>query len=225
MLRAAVALLAGYVAVVQARMFNIADPDPETAVQSDVLMGIGNATWSGTPRIVSWHPMAVVFDNFLSDEECDYILKMAKPRMEPAMLVNSKEQKHQRSKSRTSHGAFMDSFEDDVLAMITNRIAHVAKVPPENLEPWQVMQYGPSEEYTRHVDYYNRDERFFGNDIEKFGGQRIKTALLYLTTAGGGETVFPKAIKYNDVGEASCAGKCGPCLVTCHTHFYLCACV
>lgn len=99
-------------------------------VASDVLVGIGNATWSGTPRIVSWHPMAVVYDKFLTEEECDYILKLSKPRMEPAMLVNSKEQKHQRSKSRTSHGAFLDSFEDDVLSMITNRIAHVAKVPP-----------------------------------------------------------------------------------------------
>lgn len=73
------------------------------------------------------------------------------------------------------------------------------------------MKYGPSEEYTRHVDFYNRDERFFGNDIEKFGGQRIKTALLYLTSATGGETVFPKALKPNAVGEASCAGKCAPC--------------
>lgn len=72
------------------------------------------------------------------------------------------------------------------------------------------MQYGPSEEYTRHVDYYNRDERFFGNDLDKFGGQRIKTALLYLTTASGGETVFPKAIKFNSVGENSCATKCAP---------------
>lgn len=72
------------------------------------------------------------------------------------------------------------------------------------------MQYGPSEEYTRHVDYYNRDERFFGNNIEKFGGQRIKTALLYLTEATGGETVFPKALKENDVGKASCAKKCAP---------------
>lgn len=97
---------------------------------SDMLVGIGNATWSGTPRIVSWHPMAVVYDNFLSDEECDYILKHAKPLMEPAMLVNSKEARHQRSKSRTSHGAFFDSFEDKVLAMISNRIGHVAKVPP-----------------------------------------------------------------------------------------------
>jgi len=116
--------------LLQARILNDAESGTEQMVASDVLVGIGNATWSGTPRIVSWHPMAVVYDNFLTEEECDYILKLSKPRMEPAMLVNSKEQKHQRSKSRTSHGAFLDSFEDDVLSMITNRIAHVAKVPP-----------------------------------------------------------------------------------------------
>lgn len=79
----------------------------------------------------------------------------------------------------------------------------------ENIEPWQVMQYGPSEKYTRHVDFYDRDERFFGNDVEKFGGQRIKTALMYLTSAEGGETVFPKSFMNNSVGLSSCAGKYG----------------
>lgn len=73
------------------------------------------------------------------------------------------------------------------------------------------MKYGENEQYVRHVDYYNREERFFGHDLEKFGGQRIKTALLYLTTAEeGGETVFHKAVKENSVGKNSCAGKCGP---------------
>jgi hypothetical protein len=97
---------------------------------TEVLYGIGNATWSGTPRIISWHPMAVLFENFATSEECDYVLAKAKPEMEPAMLVNSNEMKHKRSRSRTSHGAFFDSFEDNVLSMITHRIAHVARVPP-----------------------------------------------------------------------------------------------
>lgn len=70
------------------------------------------------------------------------------------------------------------------------------------------MKYGPSEGYARHVDYYTEEERFFGNDVEKFGGHRIKTALLYLTSATGGETVFPKALKPNAVGKASCAKRC-----------------
>jgi hypothetical protein len=77
----------------------------------------------------------------------------------------------------------------------------------ENLEPYQVMMYGPSEQYTRHVDYYDRDSRFFGNDLIKFGGQRIMTALLYLTTCEGGETVFRKAAN-NTVGMESCAKRC-----------------
>jgi hypothetical protein len=69
------------------------------------------------------------------------------------------------------------------------------------------MAYGPSEKYVSHVDYYDRDSRFFGNDVTKFGGQRIMTALLYLTSCKGGETVFRKG-PTNDVGKASCRGKC-----------------
>ena len=39
------------------------------------------------------------------------------------------------------------------------------------------------------------------------GGQRIMTALLYLTTCEGGETVFRKA-HANAVGISSCIKKC-----------------
>ena len=34
------------------------------------------------------------------------------------------------------------------------------------------MKYGPSEEYKSHVDFYDRDTRFFGNDVTKFGAHR-----------------------------------------------------
>ena len=96
---------------------NEGEPSPE-GLQS---YGLGNATWVGTPRIISWQPMATVYDDFLSEEECDYLLNLAQPQMEPAMLVNSDLQIHKKSKTRTSHGAFFDSFEDPVLAMITHR--------------------------------------------------------------------------------------------------------
>lgn len=128
--------LMGNILPLQARQLT-AEMDVDASSQvpkaAPVTIGIGNATWSGTPRIVSWHPMAIVFDNFATEEECDYLLKLSKPQMEPAMLVNSNEMKHVRSKSRTSHGTFFDSFGDEILAMITHRIAHVAKVPPGEL--------------------------------------------------------------------------------------------
>ena len=43
--------------------------------------------------------------------------------------------------------------------------------------------------------------------IVRPGGQRIMTALLYLTTCEGGETVFRKA-HANAVGNSSCIKKC-----------------
>ena len=77
-----------------------------------------------------------------------------------------------------------------------------------NLEPWQIMKYGPNEKYTSHVDYYERDTRFFGNDVLRYGGQRIMTALVYLTTCEGGETVFKRATQPNRIGLDSCAQAC-----------------
>ena len=82
-----------------------------------------------------------------------------------------------------------------------------------NMEPHQVMRYGRSEHIAIHVDYSSGqqgdvDAHFFGRDVDTFGGQRVKTALLYLTSCeAGGETVFWKAAN-NSVGVASCQGKC-----------------
>jgi hypothetical protein len=42
------------------------------------------------------------------------------------------------------------------------------------MEPYQIMKYGPSEEYKSHVDFYDRDTRFFGNDVTKFGAHMQK---------------------------------------------------
>jgi hypothetical protein len=119
--------LTGYDDFFQAKKVGISQRIADEAL--GVRHGIGNATWTGTPRIISWEPMATVYDNFLSEDECDYILELARPRMEPAMLV-SNDVKHKKSRSRTSHGAFFDSFQNPTLAMITDRIGHVARVPP-----------------------------------------------------------------------------------------------
>ena len=93
-----------------------------------VQIGSGAASWKGAPQIVSWSPLVMVFDNFLSDEECDHILKKADPLMEPAMLIDKANQ-HFRSKDRTSRGAFFDRGEDELITASDNRIAHATQVP------------------------------------------------------------------------------------------------
>ena len=84
----------------------------------------------GAPQVLSWRPLATLYEDFLTEAECDYLLNISRPLMEPAMLVNRKQQKHIRSKARTSWGAFHDSLGDPVLAAITQRIAHVIRVAP-----------------------------------------------------------------------------------------------
>ena len=42
------------------------------------------------------------------------------------------------------------------------------------------MKYGPSEEYKSHVDFYDRDTRFFGNDVTKFGAHRKLLKVCYI---------------------------------------------
>jgi prolyl 4-hydroxylase len=201
--------------------------------------GAGQETWAGAPQILSWQPMVVLYEDFLTTKEREYLLNLATPHFEPAMLVSLQQHAHIRHQARTSQGAFFDTDEDPVISSIVNRLSNVARLDPgantcalsslagtvklmhaesasqvtggdcaETMEPWQVMKYELGEQYSPHVDYYDRpNERFFGYDAELFGGQRIKTALMYLTSATGGETVFRNAAKNNTVGEKSCAGR------------------
>lgn len=41
-------------------------------------------------RILSWSPRAFVYENFLSQDECDYIINMSQPLMQPSQVVDSK---------------------------------------------------------------------------------------------------------------------------------------
>ena len=94
-----------------------------------VTIGVGNASWTGAPRILAWYPLVIAYDSFLSDAECDHVLRLAQPAMEPAMLINRDTHKHRKSPSRTSHGAFFDDADDPLLATLSQRIAHAVQLP------------------------------------------------------------------------------------------------
>ncbi|GJV11117.1 prolyl 4-hydroxylase 1 isoform X1 [Tanacetum coccineum] len=42
------------------------------------------------PEIISWSPRIIVFHNFLSSEECDYLRAVAKPRLKVSTVVDAK---------------------------------------------------------------------------------------------------------------------------------------
>ncbi|CAF1717201.1 unnamed protein product, partial [Brassica napus] len=139
-------------------------------------------------EIISWEPRASIYHNFLTKEECKYLIELAKPHMEKSTVVDQKTGKSTDSRVRTSSGTFLPRGRDKIIRQIEKRISDFTFIPVEHGEGLQVLHYEIGQKYEPHYDYF-MDEYNTRN-----GGQRIATVLMYLSDVEeGGETVFPSA--------------------------------
>ncbi|KAG5246535.1 oxidoreductase family protein [Salix suchowensis] len=148
-------------------------------------MGKREEQWT---EILSWEPRAFLFHNFLSKEECEYLINLAKPHMLKSTVVDSKTGQSKDSRVRTSSGMFLRRGRDRFIREIEKRIADFSFIPVEHGEGLQVLHYEVGQKYEAHFDY------FLDEFNTKNGGQRTATLLMYLSDVEeGGETVFPAA--------------------------------
>eukprot|EP00877_Chromochloris_zofingiensis_P013401 jgi/Chrzof1/8314/Cz03g05260.t1 len=139
---------------------------------------------------LSWSPRVFLFKQFLTDEECDYVINLAKPSMHKSMVVDSTTGQEIADSARTSTGTFFQIGQTDVLTRIEQRVARITMIPVENQEGLQVLHYQNGQKYEPHYDYFHDAL----NQGPEQGGQRVITVLIYLSTpTEGGETVFPNA--------------------------------
>ncbi|CAL9187295.1 unnamed protein product [Musa hybrid cultivar] len=178
------------------------------------------------PEILSWSPRIILFHNFLSTQECDYLKAIGRPRLAVSLVIDDETGKASfycpisvknnikdlvsslclychilgiKSKVRTSSGMFLTPEEQNlpIIQAIENRIAVFSQIPAENGEHMQVLRYKQSQFYSVHSDYFTNITHI------KKGGQRVATMLMYLNDdVEGGETYFPMAA----AGECSCGG-------------------
>lgn len=138
-------------------------------------------------------PRVVVFGNFLSAEECDALIALARPRMARSLTVENNTGGEAVNADRTSNGMFFRRGETELIATIEARIARLTHWPVENGEGVQVLNYKVGAEYKPHYDYF--DPAAPGTPtILKRGGQRVGTLVMYLNNPEqGGGTTFPDA--------------------------------
>lgn len=137
---------------------------------------------------ISTKPRAFLYEGFLTDEECDHLISLAKDELKRSAVADNLSGKSTQSDVRTSSGMFIPKGKDHIIADIEKKIAAWTFLPTENGEDIQVLRYEPGQKYDPHHDYF----------VDKVniarGGHRIATVLMYLTdVAKGGETVFPSA--------------------------------
>ncbi|KAE8665669.1 putative prolyl 4-hydroxylase 7 [Hibiscus syriacus] len=153
---------------------------------------------------LSWHPRAFIYKGFLSSEECDHLVTLAKDKLEKSMVADNESGESIESEVRTSSGMFLQKSQDEVVADIEARIAAWTFLPVENGESMQILHYEHGQKYEPHFDYFQDKAN------QELGGHRIATVLMYLSDVeSGGETVFPnsegKLTQLKDESWSDCA--------------------
>jgi prolyl 4-hydroxylase len=138
-----------------------------------------------------YNPRVVVFGGLLSDEECEGLIELAKPRLARSLTVATDTGGQEVNQDRTSNGMFFQRGENELVQRIEARIARLVNWPIENGEGLQVLHYRPGTEYKPHYDYFDPEQPGTPT-ILKRGGQRVATIIMYLAEPEkGGGTVFP----------------------------------
>ncbi len=164
-------------------------PTPDVTADGRTVVTVGGRA----VRIVASmkNPRVVVFGGLLSDDECDGLIELARPRLARSETVDNATGGSEVNAARTSDGMFFERGEHALIRTIEQRLADLVNWPMVNGEGLQVLRYRPGAEYKPHHDYF--DPAHAGSaPILKRGGQRVGTLVIYLNTPeAGGSTIFP----------------------------------
>jgi prolyl 4-hydroxylase len=148
------------------------------------------------PRLRSLHadPNIYVVDDFLSDQETDFLMNYARPNLRPCQVKVMDDDDTGGGRvtvdqsSRTSWDANVAQRDAPFLVEKLTRLAHCR---PEQLETFQVLHYAPGQQFQPHTDGFSGPATACG--FENSG--RMVTVFCYLNSSssqrGGGETAFP----------------------------------
>ncbi len=162
---------------------------------------VANHSRPGWVEAVSWKPRAFIYHNFMSEEECNHLLKLAVPQMRRSTVVGANGSSVE-DDYRTSYGTFLRRLQDPVVEAVERRLSTWVQIPQVHAEDMQVLRYAKGQYYKVHMDSLEDDE----------AGLRVATVLLYFSTVEeGGETAFPENSEWADPSLATRQGKLSEC--------------
>jgi len=127
----------------------------------------------------------VVYNNFIDQNEANYILKNATPKFEESQTIGGGVD----VQTRKSKTAWLDK-NDPVVKTVILRVCEIHGHSFENAEHLQVVKYGPNGFYNPHHDSTG-DENKESAEFLQSGGHRVLTMLIYLNDDfTGGSTRF-----------------------------------
>ena len=120
---------------------------------------------------------------------CRLLATAAEPELRPSLVYDAESGRQIESTFRTSHSmTFMPWLIDPAIAYIQRLLAKHCGMSPGQCEVLGLLRYEPGQAYKLHYDAFAPDQPG-ASDMLSDGGQRIRTALVYLNSEfAGGET-------------------------------------
>jgi prolyl 4-hydroxylase len=137
-------------------------------------------------------PRIVLLEGVLSTDECEQLIKLARPRLRPSTVVDPQTGANTVANYRNSEGMFFRLSETPLIERLDRRISELMNGPVENGEGLQVLRYGPGGHTAPHFDFLIPSNPTNEASLKR-SGQRTSTLMIYLNdVTRGGETVFPE---------------------------------
>jgi len=145
---------------------------------------------TGLPKVLKSYvivkdPRVCVIPNFASDAEVDHILELAEAGWQPSVVgqytntIDETKQLRKQLPGRTSSSSVLQPAQTPIVKNFETRVAQLAGIDVDFLEPFNLVKYSPGQLYKKHHD----------------GAFRPVTIFLYLSDLPpeeGGETHFPQ---------------------------------
>jgi prolyl 4-hydroxylase len=146
------------------------------------------ATYPGAMRIPSNLLEISVVRDFLTPAECRGLMGLIdKDRVPSGLLTPTGDPEF-----RTSESCNL-KLELPIVRQVENKITDLTGIPFLHGETIQGQRYAVGQQFKAHFDYFQKDEPYWP-EMERTGGQRTWTAMVFLNTPeGGGQTVFEKS--------------------------------
>lgn len=137
-------------------------------------------------------PFVAVIDSFLSNKECDQLIKSSEGKLKNSRVVSPIDGSFADHDARTSTSCGFQRGATDLITKIEKRIEALLHWPEIRGEGLQVLHYEKGAEYRPHFDFFDPKHPNH-KEITGKGGQRVGTLLMYLSDVeSGGGTCFPK---------------------------------
>ncbi len=157
--------------------------------------GIDTRFWQTSPagRTLSANPLVRVFQEFVTDPICAWLIERAQPKLQRALIYDPVNGRDMADHMRTNSAAGFDLMQADLVQVaVQSRMSIATGVPLHHMEGATVLHYSVGEQITNHYDFVNPKIPNYEQEIRE-RGQRIATFLVYLNADyEGGETDFPQ---------------------------------